>query len=120
MASHRLAIHPFANLDAQRKREVSKEKRVTIDEKVGKLSDVGFITETKYPTWLANIVLVRKSNNRWRMCVDFSDMNTVYSKEPYPLPYVDLHINESSGYHILSFMDAYLGHNQIRMDPLCS
>lgn len=66
-----------------------------IDEEVGKLSDVGFIIETKCHTWLANMLLVRKANNKWHMCVDFSDLNTTPNKHPYPLPDIDRLIDGS-------------------------
>lgn len=75
---------------------------VAIDKDVEKLSKVGFITKTKYPTCLTNVVLVRNANNKWRMYVDFTDLNVVLS----------------SGYHVLSFMNAYSRYNQIEMDPM--
>lgn len=61
---HHLPIHHFLNLLVQRKQIVVEEKRADIDEEVGKLSDDGLITKTKYPTWIANIVLVHKLNRR--------------------------------------------------------
>lgn len=51
------------------------------------------------------------------MCVDFTDLNKAYPKDPYPLPHIDRLINNSSGFTLLSFMDAYFGYNQIRMSP---
>lgn len=62
VVSHRLAICLPSKIVAQRKRKVGEEKKVVIDKEVGKLSDVGF-KETKYSTWIANVVLVRKENN---------------------------------------------------------
>lgn len=62
VVSHRLVIHPFTKPAAQRKRKVGKEMRITIDEEVEKLFNIGSIIETKYPTWLTNMVLVRKAN----------------------------------------------------------
>lgn len=52
------------------------------------------------------------------MWVDFTDMNVAFPKDPYPLPDINRLTNGSSGYHTLSFMDAYSGYNQIQMDPL--
>lgn len=60
--SHCLVIHSSISPVAQRKRKVGEENRASIDEEVKKLSSVGFITKTKYPTWLVNVVLVRKAN----------------------------------------------------------
>lgn len=52
------------------------------------------------------------------MYVNFSDVNTVFPKDPYPLPEIDHLIDGFSGYHTLSFMDSYSGYNQIQMDPI--
>ena len=53
---------------------MSTEKQVAIEAKVQKLFEAGFIREEKYPTWLANVVLVRKANGKWRMQVDYTDL----------------------------------------------
>lgn len=64
------------------------------------------------------MVLVRKTNIRRHMYVDFTDLNAICPKDPYPLPDINLLIDGSSCYHTLSFMDAYFRYNQIQMDPL--
>lgn len=114
---HRLDIHLFSKPLAQRKWKFNVEKRDVINEEVGKLSDVKFIIKTKYSTWLANVVLVREVKNKWHMCVDFTNLNTACPKDLYPLSDIDLLIEGSSGYCMLSFMDAYMGYNRIWMDP---
>lgn len=60
VARHRLPIHPSARSLTHKNQKVGKEKRVSINEKVRKLPDFRFIMETKYPTWIANMVIVRK------------------------------------------------------------
>ena len=55
-----------------------------IVEEVRKLLDVGFIREVYYPNWLANIVIVKKANGKWRMCIDFTDLNKACPKDSYP------------------------------------
>ena len=42
-----------------------------------------------YPDWLANVVMVKKANGKWRMCVDFKDLNKAYPKDNYPLSWID-------------------------------
>ena len=44
-------------------------------DKVTKLFGANFIREVHYPEWLANVVMVKKANGKWRMCVDFIDLN---------------------------------------------
>lgn len=64
VVSLRLAIHPSAKLVEKRKHKAGEEKRATIDKGVEKLCNTRFITETKHLTWLDNIVLVLKANNK--------------------------------------------------------
>jgi len=85
---------------------------------VKKLVDARFISEIKYPTWLANTVLVNQATGKWKMCVDYTDLNMACPKDPYQLLNIDYLIDSASGFRTLSFMDAYSGYNQIRMDPL--
>ena len=80
--------------------------------------DVGFIKEVTYPTWLSNVVMVKKSNGKWRMCIDYININKACPKDSYPLSSIDGLVNATSGFRFLSFMDAYSGYNQILMHPL--
>ncbi|XP_061348187.1 uncharacterized protein LOC133293612 [Gastrolobium bilobum] len=57
----------------------------------------------------------KKPNEKWRMCTDYTDLNKHCPKDFYPLPTIDKLVNNSGGYQILSFMDAYSGYNQIPM-----
>jgi hypothetical protein len=50
-----------------------------------------------------------------RTCVDFINLNKVFPKDSFPLPRIDLLVESTSGYELLSFMDAFLGYNQIHM-----
>ncbi|GAU39516.1 hypothetical protein TSUD_68800 [Trifolium subterraneum] len=96
--THKLAIVPNSKPVSQRKRKVGEERRTSIDEEVHKLKEAGFIEEIKYPEWLANVVLVKKSNGKWRMCVDFTDLNKACPKDPYPLPSIDRLIDGASAF----------------------
>ena len=75
-----------------------------------------FIREVYYPDWLANVVMVKKANGKWRMCVDFTDLNKACPKDSYPLPRIDQLVDSTAGHKLLSFMDAFSGYNQIRMN----
>ena len=87
-------------------------------EEVRKLLEAAHIREIQYPTWLANVVMVKKSNGKWRMCVDFTDLNNACPKDSYPLPNIDALVDNASGCALLSFLDAYSGYNQIKMHSL--
>jgi hypothetical protein len=42
---------------------------------VQRLLDACFTREVQYPTWLANVVMIKKKNDKWRMCTNFTDLN---------------------------------------------
>ena len=75
-----------------------------------------FIRKVYYLDWLASVVMVKKANGKWRMCVDFTDLNKACPKDSYPLPRIDQLMDSTAGHKLLSFMDAFSGYNQIRMD----
>ena len=76
---------------------------------------VGFIQEVYYPNWLANVVLVKKANGKWRMCVDFMDLNKACPKDSFPLPMIDQLVDSTAGHKLLMFMDVFSGYNRIKM-----
>ena len=78
--------------------------------------EAGFIREVYYPDRLANVVMVKKANGNWRMCVDFTDLNKACPKDSYPFPRIDTLVNSTTRHQLLSFMDAFSGYNQIKMD----
>jgi hypothetical protein len=77
--------------------------------------EAGFIKEVFHPTWLANPVLVKKKNGKWRMCVDYTSLNKACLKVPFPLPRIDQIIDSTAGCELLCFLDAYFGYHQIKM-----
>ena len=83
-----------------------------------KLLEVDFIREVYYPEWLANVVMVKKANGKWRMCMDFTDLNKACPKDSYPLPRIDLLVDSTVGHQLLSFMDAFSGYNHIKLDDV--
>ena len=74
-----------------------------------------FIREVYYLEWLANVVLMKKANGKWRMCVDFTDLNKACPKDSFPLPRIDQLVDSTARYKLLTFMDAFSGYNQIKM-----
>lgn len=78
------------------------------------LKEVSFIHEVTYTTWLANVVMVKKASGKWRMCIDYTDLNKACPKDSHPLPNID-GLDGASGHTMLSFLDAYLDYNQIPM-----
>ncbi|RDX81872.1 hypothetical protein CR513_37408, partial [Mucuna pruriens] len=67
--------------------------------------------------WLSNVVLVKKNNGKWRMCIDYSGLSKACPKDSYPLSSIDQLVIGASSFQILSFLDAYFDYNQIKMYP---
>ena len=99
----------------QRLHRFDEEKRRAIGEEIAKLLASGFIKEVYHPKWLANPVLVRKKSGKWRMCVDYTGLNKVCPKDPFPLPRIDQVVDSTLGCETLCFLDAYSGYHEIRM-----
>ena len=64
------------------------------------------------------MVMVKKANGKWRICVDFTNLNKACPKDSYPLPHIDQLVDLTAGHKLLSFMDTFSGYNQIRMDEV--
>ncbi|XP_074342037.1 uncharacterized protein LOC141679433 [Apium graveolens] len=112
---HRLNIFPNCTGIRQKCRPVGGERAIALKEEVDWLLEVGLIEESFYPEWLANPVLVKKPNGKWRTCVDFTDLNKACPKDSFPLPRIDQLVDAIAGHALLSFMDAYSDYNQIPM-----
>ncbi|XP_062094005.1 uncharacterized protein LOC133800039 isoform X1 [Humulus lupulus] len=112
---HTLSIDPNATPVRQKRRPLGTERAEALKLEVEKLSSINFIREAMYPVWLANPFLVPKPNGTWRTCIDFMDLNKACPKDCFLLPQIDQMVDATSGYEILSFMDAYSGYNQISM-----
>jgi hypothetical protein len=89
VAEHSLDILPHSRAVQQRLRCFDEERRWAIEVELQKLLEAGFIKEVFHPTWLANPVLVKKKNGKWRMCVDYTSLNKACPKVPFPLPLID-------------------------------
>jgi ribonuclease HI len=113
---HKLNVNPSIRPVKQKRRVFASERNTAVMEEVDKLLTAGFIREVYYPEWLANVVMVKKSTGKWRMCVDFTDLNKACPKDSYPLPRIDQLVDSTAGHKLLSFMDAFSGYNQIQME----
>ena len=83
----------------------SKEHFDAVKEKVNKFKWAGAIKEVFYFEWLANTVVVKKKNGKWRVCVDFTDLNKACPKDPFPMPRIDQLVDATVSYpRILSLL----------------
>ena len=91
----------------------SKEHAEVVRVEVNKLKQAGAIKEIFYSEWLANTVVVKKKNGKWRVCVDFTDLNKVCPKDPFLVPWIDQLVDATVGHPRMSFLDAFQGYHQI-------
>ena len=112
---HKLNVNPERKPVQQRRRAFDLERDQAVTEEVTKLLTTSFIREVYYPDWLTNVVLVKKANGKWRMCVDFTDLNKACPKDSFPLPRIDQLVDSTAEHKLLTFMDAFSRYNQIKM-----
>jgi len=97
----------------QIKQKLGEERHKVTQQEIENLMKVRFIKTTHYTSWLANVVMVQKSSGKWRMCANYTNLNKACPKDSYPLPTIDQLVDGARDHHILSFLDAYSGYNQI-------
>jgi hypothetical protein len=99
----------------QKFRKMSEEKVKAVEAEVQRLQVAKVIREVLYPVWLANTVPVKKKNGKWRMCVDFTDLNKACKKDDFPLERVDKIVDDAGNSEMLSLLDMFSGYHQIRV-----
>ena len=110
---HHLNVNPSIAPKKQPPRRPSKEHVNATKDEVMKLKKVGAIKEVFYLEWLANTVAVKKNSGKWRVCVDFTDLNKTCPKDSFPMPWIDQLVDAKAGYPRMSFLDAFQGYHQI-------
>ena len=116
-ASHKLNVIPSARPIRQKVRHFHLDCHQVIKVEVDNLLEVGFIKKIKYLEWLANVVVVPKKGDKWRVCVDYTDLNEACPKDNFPFPRINQIVVVSTGHGMLSFLDALSGYHQIPMHP---
>ncbi|XP_074346778.1 uncharacterized protein LOC141685583 [Apium graveolens] len=111
--THILNVDPSYTHVQQKIRKFAAERNKIINDEVDRLMKAGMIKEVNYPEWLANIVILQKKNEKWRVCVDYTDMNKTCPKDPYLLPHIDTMVDSTARHELLTFLDASSGFNQI-------
>ena len=82
-----------------------------VKEEVEKLKQLGVIKEVFFPKWLTNTMVVKKKNGKWRVCVDFTDLNRACPKDPFLVPKIDQLVDATVRHQRMSFLDTFQGEN---------
>jgi len=108
---HHLNVNPSVIPKKQPPQRSSKEHSNVVKKDVIKLKWVGAIKEVFYLEWLANIVVVRKKSGKWRVCVDFTDLNKTFPKDPFTMLRIDQLVDATVSYPRMSFLNAFQGYH---------
>ncbi|KAH9320379.1 hypothetical protein KI387_043975 [Taxus chinensis] len=115
IAVHNLVTKSNAKPIKQKSRPMKPKVALIVKEEVIKLLQVGFIKPVDYSQWVSNIVPVLKKNGKIHICIDFRDINKACPKDDFPLPSIDVIVDATTRFEILSLMDGFSGYNQIRI-----
>lgn len=111
VAVQKLNIKPNAKPIKQKMRHFEEQHNKIIEKELEKLLKIGLIEKFQFPRWSVNVVLVPEPGNKWRMCIDFWDLNKACPKDHYPLPRIDQLLDSTAGCALLNMMDASQGYH---------
>ena len=104
---HKLNVDPSFPLKKEKPRRAAKEHVDGVKLEVQRLKEPRVIRKIFFPEWLANTVVVKKKNGKWRVCVDFKDLNRACPKDPFPMPKIDQLVNATYGHPRMRFLDVF-------------
>ena len=114
---HKLNLDPLFPPKKQKPRWTPKRHTEAVNEEVEKLKQVRVIKEVFYLEWLANTMMVKKKNRKWRVCFDFIDLNRVCLKDPYPVLKIDQLVDVTYSHSRMSFLNTFQGYHKIALAP---
>jgi hypothetical protein len=114
---HRLQASSDAKPKKQKLHKMADKKIQAAKGEVQRLLDAGFIREVTYPKWLSNVVMVKKKNGKWRMCMDFTYLNKCCLKDDFPRARIDQIVDSAVASEIMAMLDYFSGYHQIWLRP---
>jgi hypothetical protein len=112
---HSLNVNPSFRPRRQRLWKMSDDKAEGARNEVKRLLSAGVIREVTYLEWLANTVMVKKANGKWRMCIDFTDLHKACPKDEFPVPRIDSLVDAAASLELMRLLDCYSGYHKIWM-----
>ena len=117
LCTHHIYIKSDSRPVCQPQRRMNPNLRDIVKEEIQKLLEAGFIYPISDSEWVSPLVIVPKKNGKWRVCVDYRELNKATQKDHFPLPFIDQVLDTLSGKKFFSFLDGFSGYNQIQIAP---
>eukprot|EP00253_Pinus_taeda_P017525 PITA_17525 len=114
---HHIYIEENSRPIRQPQRRMNPNLREIVKEELQKLLNVNFIYPISDSRWVSPLVVVPKKNGKWRVCIDYRELNKATLKDHFPLPFIDRVLDTLAGKKYFSFLDGYGGYNQIQVAP---
>ena len=113
VCEHTIPMKSDAKPVCQRPYPMNPKYASQIQEEINKLIECRFIYEIEHLTWVSPIVVVSKKNGKLKFCIDLKKVNDATCRDHYPLPFSKHVLERVAGMEAYSFLDGYLGYNQI-------
>jgi hypothetical protein len=110
-----LSNDPSICLNKEKLRKMSDEKTEAAKAEVHRLLEAKFIEPVEYPTWLANVFMVKKNSSKWQMCINFTSLNKACPKDNFTLAIINKIVDLVAGCQVMSLVDCFSGYHQIYM-----
>eukprot|EP00253_Pinus_taeda_P035930 PITA_35930 len=117
LCTHHIYIEKDARPVHQPQRRLNPHLKEVVKAELQKLLDVNIIYPISDSKWVSPLVVVPKKNGKWRICVDYRELNKATHKDHFPLPFIDQVLDTLAGKKYFSFLDGFSGYNQIQIAP---
>eukprot|EP00253_Pinus_taeda_P013845 PITA_13845 len=117
LCTHYIYVENDAKLVRQPQRRLNPHLKEVVKAELQKLLDVNFIYPISDSKWVSLLVVVPKKNGKWRICVDYRELNKATQKDHFPFPFIDQVLDTLAGKKFFSFLDGFSGYNQIQIAP---
>jgi ribonuclease HI len=115
LIQHAIPIQEGVKPVRKKQRPINPALEATIRKELEKLLKAGIIFPVKYSEWVSNLVPVRKTTGQIRLCVDFRALNRASIKDHFPLPNMEMILQQVAGSQMMSLLDGFSGYNQIKV-----